>query len=522
MPSAENQNTSTPKHVIILGGGPAGVSAAYWLSHPVQKGQYKVSLYTQGWRLGGKCASGRNAELGNRIEEHGLHMLMGCYHNGFATVRSCYLDWREIKTDPANPFQIWTDAFTPLRQVTLMSQDGPGEPPSWLPWNIPFLIQIPGQPGDGPLVKGSDQTIPLTDGERLILWAGNWMERFIPDVVPFLESVNTAFGHLRDVFDGVTTTTEPARSALHFAADEILKILDGSHPEFAAVLETLESLTLRRLAILAKLGVTIAIGYLTDIYDKGPEAWDAIDVIDFREWLHVHGAGEDVLASAPVAAFYDLAFGSISGMSPGLGGGSIAAGSALRAQLEMVLGYRNAPLFKMNAGMGDTVFTPFYDVLTARGVEINFFSRVTEMRADGDIVSEVDIMVQAETVDGLPYRPLTRVLNLDCWPNQPDWSQLKNGAQLQQDEADFELSFCKISAGPPLKLKSGEDFDIAILAIPPELDQTHSRTRDRPEPGLVGGAGCIGLGLHPIAPALDEARSRWPWMGLWHDCTNLV
>jgi uncharacterized protein with NAD-binding domain and iron-sulfur cluster len=39
--------------------------------------QYDVTIYQRGWRLGGKDASGRNREYGQRIEEHGLHMWMG-------------------------------------------------------------------------------------------------------------------------------------------------------------------------------------------------------------------------------------------------------------------------------------------------------------------------------------------------------------------------------------------------------------------------------------------------------------
>ena len=80
----------SPLRVVILGGGPAGVATAFWLTAPEQNNRYQVSLYTQGWRLGGKCASGRNQSKGNRIEEHGLHMLMGCYQNAFATLRACY------------------------------------------------------------------------------------------------------------------------------------------------------------------------------------------------------------------------------------------------------------------------------------------------------------------------------------------------------------------------------------------------------------------------------------------------
>jgi uncharacterized protein with NAD-binding domain and iron-sulfur cluster len=469
MASGGAKAAAVPQRVVIMGGGPAGVAAAYWLSAPEQKGQYKVSLYTQGWRIGGKCASGRDAAMGESIEEHGLHMLMGCYQNGFATVRACYLDWRDAKKDPANPFQTWTDAFTPLRQITLMEDDGPGDPPSWLPWNLPFFIKMPGEPGDGPLVRDSDQSIPLVEVRQLIGVIGDMLKQFTHKAAPFVSSVAAAFEHVAITLEKDVRHSPLALDALRIAAKEIEIVLDGTHPLMALALAEIEGPILHRLAVLAKLGVTIAIGYLVDLFGKGPAGWLAIDALDFREWLNRHGAGNDVLTSAAVAAFYDLAFGSVAGHSPGLGGGSIAAGSALLAQMEMVLGYRNAPLFKMNAGMGDTVFTPFYDVLSARGVEINFFSRVQQLRTNGKgAIGEIDIMTQAVTADGSPYRPLKRVANLDCWPNEPFWDQLKDGARLKAEGADFEASYCTVSAGPPKTLTFGKDFDLAILAIPPD------------------------------------------------------
>ena len=40
--------------------------------------------------LGGKGASGRNAEYGERIEEHGLHIWFGFYDNAFKTIQAAY------------------------------------------------------------------------------------------------------------------------------------------------------------------------------------------------------------------------------------------------------------------------------------------------------------------------------------------------------------------------------------------------------------------------------------------------
>lgn len=62
--------------IAILGGGVGAMTAPYWLTNPTQDGppaDHDITVYQLGWRLGGKGAAGRNADAGDRIEEHGLH-----------------------------------------------------------------------------------------------------------------------------------------------------------------------------------------------------------------------------------------------------------------------------------------------------------------------------------------------------------------------------------------------------------------------------------------------------------------
>lgn len=64
--------------VIILGGGLGSLVTAYEItSKPNWKEHYDITIYQLGWRLGGKGASGRNQNVFNRIEEHGLHIWFG-------------------------------------------------------------------------------------------------------------------------------------------------------------------------------------------------------------------------------------------------------------------------------------------------------------------------------------------------------------------------------------------------------------------------------------------------------------
>ncbi len=78
----------TKTKIAVLGGGMGAMSAALALSEIDPTGErYEVTVYQQGWRLGGKTASGRNAAMGQRIEEHGLHIWAGFYINAFTMMR---------------------------------------------------------------------------------------------------------------------------------------------------------------------------------------------------------------------------------------------------------------------------------------------------------------------------------------------------------------------------------------------------------------------------------------------------
>jgi uncharacterized protein with NAD-binding domain and iron-sulfur cluster len=391
----------------VLGGGCGAMTAAYYLtSTPELCAKYEVTVYQQGWRLGGKGASGRNAALGQRIEEHGLHLWMGFYENAFRTIRACYDEWRKA---PDNPFQSWQDAFAPQYEVTLMERvvkDGRAE---WLPWTL-VLPPTPGTPGDA---DGMDWADVVTFVRRL----GQWIE-------------------------------------------EALERLGG-----AKLLDDLPD-DLRRLAMMVDLGAAMVKGLFVDVLPHGRDGFRRIDHLDLRAWLVSHGALPQVAAeAAPLRAIYDLAFAYVGGDANDPGAAQMAAGAGAKLLLSIALGYKGAPLWRMRAGMGDTIFTPFYEVLRERGVRFEFFRRVQNLSltGDGKAVEAIELARQAET-KGPHYRPLVPVRGLPCWPSEPLWEQLVDGARLRAEGVNFESSWCKVEVGRQV-LERGRDFDDVVLGI---------------------------------------------------------
>lgn len=132
-----------PIEVAIIGGGCASIAAAFELTQPRHKGAYHVTIYQAGWRLGGKGASGRG--IAGRIEEHGLHVWLGCYDNAFMLLRQCY---EELKASSKGQFRNWDDLFLTDSHIAAAGQSAQG---GWVNWSAHFP-PAPGLPGD-PLDK---------------------------------------------------------------------------------------------------------------------------------------------------------------------------------------------------------------------------------------------------------------------------------------------------------------------------------------------------------------------------------
>ena len=93
-----------------------------------------ITVYQRGWRLGGKGASSRGRF--GRIEEHGLHVLLGYYDATFRVLREVYGELNRDLTDPACPIRSWQDALSPAGDIgpgSLELRIGRSKPWRWPP-----------------------------------------------------------------------------------------------------------------------------------------------------------------------------------------------------------------------------------------------------------------------------------------------------------------------------------------------------------------------------------------------------
>jgi uncharacterized protein with NAD-binding domain and iron-sulfur cluster len=219
---------------------------------------------------------------------------------------------------------------------------------------------------------------------------------------------------------------------------------------------------LRRAVIVIDTFLTIVIGMnADDVLCKG---YISIDDVDFSDWLAGHGCCYP--ASAIVKGIYDGLFAYENGdhARP-----RIAAGSALYTLLRLALTYRGAVMYWMNAGMGETIFSPIYLALSLRGVKFNFFHKVTNLgvSADGKQIDTILIDVQAtprpELVNG--YEPLFTVNGIPCWPSEPFFEQLVEGEAIQRCvNGNLESWWSDWKPVASKTLQRGEDFDLVVLA----------------------------------------------------------
>jgi uncharacterized protein with NAD-binding domain and iron-sulfur cluster len=494
--------------VAVLGGGMGSLSTVFGLTNqPNWQEQYDITVYQMGWRLGGKGASGRNSADDARIEEHGLHVWFGFYDAAFDLIQQCYA---ELKRSDGAPFQKWDDAFKPHGHIVY----GDYYKGKWEQWVIDFPPNsgIPGQTYEENTLFGF--------AHRMIQWIKNEFFKLNPQaIIPpeILAEVATFTAKFADVFNqgvgtmlgkglsdmlndimktyGLANSTDQQAGFLISGAEQLISKLgtgnlktqeqasrdieywiEGFQKLLEVICKNVELMggnSVRQGLVLLRMIVAIARGVFRD--NLIINGYDSIDNYDLYEWLEIRGgASPEVARNALIRAFYDALFAYPKG---GVGtteltnNGNLAAGTGLHCLMRTLFDYKGAFMYKMQAGMGDVVFAPIYQVLKRRGVKFKFFHKITQVIPDTDQTIKQIVLNKQVTLkrhlDDDQYQPLIDVKDLPCWPNQPLYDQIKQGKDLQEQQINLESAWTPWQdVETDLVLEKGKDFDLVVLGIP--------------------------------------------------------
>lgn len=485
------------KKIAILGGGIAALASAYELtSYPTWQDDYEITVYQLGWRLGGKMSGGRGPN--GRVQELGLHLLLGFYVNAFPMFEAVYKERTARGLAPDSPYKTLQDAILPNNGTLLVNFDD--EQGRWINWPLIFP-PTEGYPGDGPplntwqlLKKGVAILLETALGSPyaadlnpLAKWL---LDHFFPADGGSTEAPSLPSHPPEGIFGAVGEVVEDAERWLSNAlaglektvganVQDVLKEGQG-HPLhavkylewfFQALKDEADSAintstNLGRVLLLFDFGLALIKGLLTDVYNPvtGKFEYRKINDQDFRAWLKHHGACDTTLYSPMVTFFYTGTFEALDDNRQQ--GGLLAAGTALQFAIP-ALGYKGSFCYQLRLGTADTLVMPMYEVLAARGVSFKFFHQITNIAyTSSKRIERIELERQVDLV--VPeYDPRIHVKGNPAWPSEPLYDQIDpaQAARLQADHVDLESPWSNWK-GTPMTLTLGEDFDQVILGIP--------------------------------------------------------
>jgi uncharacterized protein with NAD-binding domain and iron-sulfur cluster len=478
------------KKLVILGGGVGSMAAAWQLtSQPNWQDIYdSITVYQIGWRLCGKGASGRGPN--GRIQEHGLHIWMGFYDNAFDVMRNAY---PMLDRPPGSPLAAWTDAFKKHSYIVI-AQNYNGK---WYPWSFDFPenSSVPGRGAITPdlwqyllrlidfIIKHFRATgmklyvespIESDKHQSAIARLSYFVEAKLTNLEIFVEAKLTGLEigaktlaqnlllvietYVKNLSERASGPTEDDHQQIILLLEELLASIERHLKEKINF-----DLEIYRFVVVIDLAVTIVIGLLRDRVLFRSDKLDSLDQEDFREWLTRHEAFDETVNCDLLRGYYDLVFAYHNG---DIDAPSFAAGTAIRCLFRILFSYKGAIFWKMEAGMGDTIFAPLYVALKKRGVTFKFFHRVQRLGLSEDKKSIKSICIARQaTVNAEEYDPFVRVNDLDCWPATPNYGQLREGQALRDQKIDLESFYTSWKDVEEITLHSETDFDDVVFGI---------------------------------------------------------
>ena len=458
-----------PERIAIVGAGPAGLTTAFDLTDPATnpgwQDRYSVDVYTLGWRVGGKGATGRNPDAGERIEEHGIHVFGNMYFNSLRMMAACYeqVDW-----DPHDRHRTMGEAFLPsLSAYESEYWDG-----RWhgAMGNFPFTDSVPWEgevwPDERGVVEQVLNVVRRNLGHALVCRRRSprhgvlgrlrdWAERLVGDWI--VEQYAAAMARAesrrgpRELGPRRFRSLERLNKAVSFLADHFLAESDNVS---------------RRVAYLqADLAITTLRGVLAD--DLVHTDVDSIDGENYRDWLQRHGASWTTLCSALPQALPNTALAYAHGDTTQIP--TMSAAAFVTFFLRQLSGKGYGAYF-FAEGTGETVMKPLYRLLCQRGVRFHFFHKLSAVVPDAgsNAVDRLDFEVQATVRGGSDaYEPLRRLDDGELvWPDRPLYDQLAEGDALRDGGYDLESWWTPWEAPAIRTLRRGTDFDRVVLATP--------------------------------------------------------
>ncbi|OYU44838.1 MAG: hypothetical protein CFE44_10735, partial [Burkholderiales bacterium PBB4] len=374
---------STPRKITILGGGIAALTTAFELtSQPGWQNDRDITLYQMGWRLGGKCATARGPNA--RIEEHGIHGFLGSYYNALPLMRQCY---EALGRQPGEPLATFEEAFKP-ESFVLMWEYIDGKMTRW-PFTSPMNALQPGTQESLEKLQSIEHWIAST---AQVLDALLDHHSDAVEDMGLVQSIQWKVG--RSLVQGVLKMVQTQMAEVDALESALWKALDAAWDWVRDAAEKLVSgnTELRRLFIVAEYLLAIIRGCIKDeVVTKG---FDHLDDENFSDWLIRHGASVMVASSPMALNTVNLSYQYPQGDTARTA--LMGAGCYLHWTLRS-FAYMGAFAWLFEAGTGETIIAPLYEVLRKRGVKFEFFHKVESLSlsADKTSVAAVNFGVQA-------------------------------------------------------------------------------------------------------------------------------
>ncbi len=455
------------------------------MREPDWKARYDITLYQMGWRLGGKGASGVNRKIGYRVEEHGLHLWMGFYENAFAMMREVY---KELGRPAGAPLATFDEAFK--GQPFMIFEEPVGD--GWVDWKINFP-KMAGEVGDGKPVTWEDLITNMFAFLRDAFHGAQHLDSATPQAehhsiwqrlkeFVFPPAMHEAVQRIEHkVEDGLAALAEKMFREM---VQLMIRVNDFHNGHHLTMLHNLRKwiwdligeavyrdTAARRLWVSTDLVVAMLTGMIADGVLKcegGKVSLDypVINEYDYADWLVMHGADKALTIPSPlVKSMYDGPFAFKNG---DITQGNAEAGTMLNIFLRLAFTCKENVVFRMQAGMGDTIFAPAYELFIREGVKVKFFHKVTDLKLSEDkktvaqIVFQKQVKLKSETYD---YHPLLEVKGLRCWPSEPLYEQIDEAqaAALQAEDINLESAWSAWQYKEDVTLQRGDDFDEVVI-----------------------------------------------------------